>query len=93
MSDCIPTLSLIGLDGSGHGNSSGKEMGMTISKRLRDVLQVSESQRNALVPSKEICKKCFKQIMDIIYLQNQVISTVALLSDQFFKMVFIFLAR
>jgi len=44
----------------------------SISKRLRDILQVSETQRNSLVPSKEICKKCFKQVVDIDFMQNQI---------------------
>ena len=45
---------------------------MSISKKLRDILQVSETQRNQLVPSNEICKKCFKQVVDIDFMQNQV---------------------
>ena len=52
------------------GNSENEFM--SVSKRLRDILQITETQRNQLVPSKELCKKCFRQLVDIDFMDNQV---------------------
>lgn len=44
----------------------------SLSKKLRDVIKVPDTQRNQLVPSKEVCKKCFRQLVDIDFMENQI---------------------
>lgn len=53
-----------GLGGLGSG-------GGTIAHRLRDILRV-ELPRKKLVPSEDICKKCFRQLNEVDYLEIQV---------------------
>ena len=44
----------------------------TIGQRLGDILRV-ELPKKKLVPSEEICKKCFKQLNEIDFLEKQVL--------------------
>ena len=44
----------------------------SLSKKLREVIKIPDSHRNKLVPSKEVCKKCFRQLVDIDFMENQV---------------------
>ena len=44
---------------------------MTIGSRLRDILRV-DFMRKRYVPSEEICKRCFRQLNEIDYLEAQV---------------------
>ena len=45
----------------------------SLAKKLREVIKISDSQRNQLVPSKEVCKKCFRSLVDMEFMENQVI--------------------
>lgn len=51
----------------------GPEPGATVSigQRLREILRV-ELPKKKLVPSEEICKKCFRQLNEVDYLEAQV---------------------
>ena len=50
----------------------------SLSKKLREVIKIPDSHRNKLVPSKEVCKKCFRQLVDIDFMENQVSSIMSL---------------
>ena len=52
----------------------------SLSKKLREVIKIPDSHRNKLVPSKEVCKKCFRQLVDIDFMENQV-SSIMILSN------------
>ena len=44
----------------------------SLSKKLREVIKISDAQRNQLVPSKDVCKKCFRSLVDMEFMENQV---------------------
>ena len=46
---------------------------VTIGHRLRDILRL-ELPRKRLVPSDDVCRKCYRQLTEIDYLESQVIS-------------------
>lgn len=50
---------------------SEKEL-TSLSKKLSEVIKISDSQRNQLIPSKEVCNKCFRQLNYINFMENQV---------------------
>ncbi len=47
-------------------------IGKTIAQRLGDILRVTLPKKK-LVPSEQICKKCFRQLTEIDYLEMQVL--------------------
>ena len=52
------------------GNS--EDGSISVSQRLGEIILVTESQRNQLVPSKQICKRCLGQLAEINSMENQV---------------------
>ncbi len=69
-SEFVSTADSGGGDGEGSCEGSGR---VTIAHKLKEILRVNLPKKK-LVPSEEICKKCFRQISEIDYLENQVIS-------------------
>lgn len=53
------------------------EGGVTIAARLKDILRI-DLPKKKVVPSEEICKKCFRQLNEIDYLESQVRSKKSL---------------
>ena len=51
---------------------SSEDGSISVSQRLGEIILVTESQRNQLVPSKQICKKCLGQLAEINSMENQV---------------------
>lgn len=64
-SNTSPLNGLSAVSTGGHGPS------VTIASRLREILRV-DFLRKRYVPSEEICKKCFRQLNEIDYLESQV---------------------
>ena len=59
----------------------------SLSKKLREVIKIPDSHRNKLVPSKEVCKKCFRQLVDIDFMENQV-SSIMILSNAVWELIY-----
>jgi len=60
----------------------------SLSKKLREVIKISDAQRNQLVPSKDVCKKCFRSLVDMEFMENQV--KILSFSEDFRCMMLIF---
>jgi hypothetical protein len=51
---------------------NGEKESTTLSQKLSEVIKISESQRHQLIPSKDVCNKCFRQLNYISFMENQV---------------------
>ncbi|TRY60921.1 hypothetical protein TCAL_03200 [Tigriopus californicus] len=60
--------------------------GETIAARLKEIIRVT-LPRKKLIPSEEICKKCFRQLNEIDYLENQLKSAKDEVVNNFFHTV------